>query len=168
MFLELIMSIFCVKTIFLSFFPQYMEKGLTTNKTNYIIDYSEWSRSGGSMKSLFGVSATEREVMEKLWDQQGSVKQSQLLALFEADGKEWKRQTLNTFLSRLEDKGLVERKNRMVTPVYSREEYNYMQMKAAVDHMYGGRLSNFVAAFARKDAINESEAEELIKILKNK
>lgn len=105
--------------------------------------------------------------MEKLWDQQESIKQSQLLALFEADGKEWKRQTLNTFLSRLEDKGLVERKNRMVRPVYSREEYNYMQMKAAVDNMYGGRLSNFVAAFARKNAINENEAQELIKILKD-
>lgn len=120
------------------------------------------------MKSLFGISAAEQEVMEKLWDQQGSIKQSQLLALFEADGKEWKRQTLNTFLSRLEDKGLVERKNRMVTPVYSREEYNYMQMKAAVDHMYGGRLSGFVAAFARKNTINESEAQELIDILKHK
>lgn len=120
------------------------------------------------MKGLFGISAAEREVMEKLWDQQGGIKQSQLLALFEADGKEWKRQTLNTFLSRLEDKGLVERKNRVVTPVYSREEYNYMQMKAAVDHMYGGRLSNFVAAFARKNTINESEAQELIDILKRR
>lgn len=119
------------------------------------------------MKGLFGISAAEQEVMEKLWDQQESIKQSQLLALFEADGKEWKRQTLNTFLSRLEDKGLVERKNRMVRPVYSREEYNYMQMKAAVDNMYGGRLSNFVAAFARKNAINENEAQELIKILKD-
>lgn len=119
------------------------------------------------MKSLFDISNAEQEVMEKLWDQQESIKQSQLLALFEADGKEWKRQTLNTFLSRLEDKGLVERKNRMVRPVYSREEYNYMQMKAAVDNMYGGRLSNFVAAFARKNAINENEAQELIKILKD-
>lgn len=117
------------------------------------------------MKGLFGISAAEQEVMEKLWDQKESVKQSQLLAQFEADGKEWKRQTLNTFLSRLEDKGLVERKNRLVRPIYSREEYNYMQMKAAVDHMYEGRLSNFVAAFAEKNAINESEAQELIKIL---
>lgn len=120
---------------------------------------------GGNMKGLFGISAAEQEVMEKLWDQKESVKQSQLLAQFEADGKEWKRQTLNTFLSRLEDKGLVERKNRLVRPIYSREEYNYMQMKAAVDHMYEGRLSNFVAAFAEKNAINESEAQELIKIL---
>ena len=55
----------------------------------------------------------------------------------------------------------------MVKAVYSRDEYNYMQMKNAVDSMYEGRLSKFVAAFARKNAINESEAQELIKILKD-
>lgn len=117
------------------------------------------------MKRNFDVSEAEREVLEKLWDQEESIKQSQLLALFEADGKEWKRQTLNTFLTRLEDKGLVLRENRMVKTVYSRDEYNCMQMKAAIDDMYGGRLSKFVAAFVKENAINESEAEELIKIL---
>lgn len=119
------------------------------------------------MKSFLDISETEREVMEKLWDYQEGIKQSQLLTLFTADGKEWKRQTLNTFLSRLEDKGLVKRENRVVRAVYSREEYNYMQMKAAVDRMYEGRLSSFVAAFARKNAITDSEAQELIKILEN-
>lgn len=119
------------------------------------------------MKNFFDISEAELEVMEKLWDQEDSIKQSQLLALFEADGKEWKRQTLNTFLSRLEDKGLVERENRLVRAVYSREEYNYMQMKSAIDHMYEGKLSNLVAAFVKKNTINESEAEALLKIIEN-
>ncbi len=119
------------------------------------------------MKRFFDVSEAEREVLEKLWDQEDSIKQSQLLALFEADGKEWKRQTLNTFLSRLEDKGLISRENRQVKPVYSREEFNCMRMKAAIDDMYEGRLSNFVAAFVKGNEINESEAKELIKILEN-
>ena len=110
------------------------------------------------MKRFFDVSEAEQEVLEKLWDQEDCIKQSQLLALFEADGKEWKRQTLNTFLSRLEEKGLIKREHRM-------DEYNCMQMKAAIDDMYGGRLSNFVAAFVKGNSINESEAEELIKIL---
>lgn len=103
--------------------------------------------------------------MEKLWDHEQGIKQSQLLALFAEDGKEWKRQTLNTFLSRLEEKGLITRKNRIVKPVYSRDEYHYRQMKTAIDEMYDGSLSNFVAAFVEKDSINESEAQELIRIL---
>lgn len=121
------------------------------------------------MKNLnfFNISEAEQEVMEKLWDQEDSIKQSQLLALFEADGKEWKRQTLNTFLSRLEDKGLVERENRMVKAVYSREEYNCMQMKAAIDHMYEGRLSNFVAAFVKKNTVSKNDVKELIRILED-
>lgn len=113
------------------------------------------------------MSDAELEVMEKLWDQSEGIRQSQLLTLFEEDGKEWKRQTLNTFLSRLEEKGLVKRESRMVEAVYSREEYNYMQMKEAIDHMYGGRLSKFVAAFTKENGIDEKEAEELIKILEN-
>lgn len=117
------------------------------------------------MKKYLDLSMAEQEVMEKLWEQEESIKQSRLLALFEEDGREWKRQTLNTFLSRLEEKGLVERKDRMVKAVYSREEYNCMQMKMAIDHMYEGRLSNFMAAFVKKNKINESEAKELIRIL---
>lgn len=120
-----------------------------------------------SMKRIFDISEAEREVMEKLWDQTEPIKQSNLLALFEADGKQWKRQTLNTFLSRLEGKGLVRRESRMVEVLYSREEYNGIQMKAAIDHMYGGRLSNFVAAFVKENTISESEAEALKKILED-
>ena len=107
------------------------------------------------------------EVMEKLWEQGDGIRQSALLALFEADGKEWKRQTPNTFLTRLEDKGLIRRENRIVKPVYGREEYNCMQMKTVIDHMYGGRLSNFVAAFVKENSISESETRALIDFLEN-
>ena len=96
------------------------------------------------MEKVVSVTESELEVMEKLWDQEGAVKQAQLLALFEADGKEWKHQTLNTFLSRLEDKGLVKRENRMVEAVYSRETYYNMLMKAMIDRMYGGKQSKSI------------------------
>lgn len=132
---------------------------MTTNNSR------ETKRKGQYMKNIYNISDAEREVMEKLWDQQGSIKQSQLLMLFEEEGKAWKRQTLNTFLTRLEEKGLVKRENRMVTSVYSREEYNLIQMKSAIDHMYGGKLSNLVAAFTREKGISQKDAEELVKIL---
>ena len=117
------------------------------------------------MKKIYNLSDAEMEVMEKLWDQEGGIKQSQLLALFEADGKEWKRQTLNTFLSRLEGKGLVKRENRIVEVVYSREEYNDMQMKTVIDQVYGGKLSNLVAAFVKRNSISEGETEKLLGLL---
>ncbi|MDE6942714.1 MAG: BlaI/MecI/CopY family transcriptional regulator [Lachnospiraceae bacterium] len=113
----------------------------------------------------YSMSDAESEVMEKLWEQTESIKQSTLLALFTEDGKAWKRQTLNTFLERLEKKGLVERENRMVKAAYSKEEYHLRQMKEAIDSMYDGKLSNFVAAFAKKNAIDKKEAEALMNIL---
>lgn len=119
------------------------------------------------MNDFFNISNAELMVMEKLWEQGNSIKQSQLLALFEADGKTWKRQTLNTFLSRLEVKGLVRRANRIVETVCSRDEYSYKQVKAAIDCLYDGQLSDFMIAFAQNNAINEKNMEELIRILEN-
>lgn len=120
------------------------------------------------MKNKYSISDAEREVLEMLWKQTESIKQSQLLLLFEEDGKEWKRQTLNTFLSRLEEKGLVKRENRMVSAVYGKEEYDCLQMKEAIDNLYGGKLSNFVAAFAKRNTISEEDAEELFNLLEQK
>lgn len=120
------------------------------------------------MKNKYSISDAEREVLEMLWKQTESIKQSQLLLLFEEDGKAWKRQTLNTFLSRLEEKGLVKRENRMVSAVYGKEEYDCLQMKEAIDNLYGGKLSNFVAAFAKRNTISEEDAEELFNLLEQK
>ena len=120
------------------------------------------------MKSKYNVSDAEREVLEVLWEQTEPIKQAQLLTLLEERGREWKRQTLNTFLSRLEEKKLVIRANRMVSAAYSEEDYNALQMQEAIDRMYGGMLSNFVAAFAIKNAISEEDAKELRKLLDEK
>ena len=55
--------------------------------------------------------------------------------------------------------------NNKISAVYSREEYNLLQMKEAIDHMYGGKLSNFVAAFTKENRIDDKEAKALIDIL---
>lgn len=119
------------------------------------------------MKGFLEISDAELEVLEMLWGQGSGIKQSQLLALFEASGKKWKRQTLNTFLLRLEAKGMVKRDKGIVETVYSRDEYRYTQMKAAMDCLYDGQLSDFVVAFTQKNVITKEEVKELIRILEN-
>lgn len=118
------------------------------------------------MKSEYQVSDSELEVMKMLWQQKESIKQSQLLQLFENEGKEWKRQTLNTFLSRLEGKGLIKREKGLVSVVCDEEEYNFSQVKSAIDNLYGGKLSNFMAAFIKKEAVSKEDAEELYQYLR--
>ncbi len=113
------------------------------------------------MERNYRVSDSEMEVMKMLWRQKEGIKQSQLLDLFTKEGKEWKRQTLNTFLSRLETKGMVIRERGLVRAAVEEEEYNFSQAQNAIDNMYGGKLSNFVAAFIRRNAVNKEDLEEL-------
>lgn len=119
------------------------------------------------MKGYMNITDSELEVMEMLWKQESAIKQSQLLILFEESGKTWKRQTLNTFLSRLEAKGLVTREKGLVETVYSRREYGYIQMKAAIDYLFNGNLCDLVLAYTEKKALGKDEAKEMIRILKN-
>lgn len=67
------------------------------------------------MKHVQKLSNTEMELMEVIWDYEQSVTSSELLHTFALKGKEWKSQTISTFLSRLVEKGalIVTRKGRV-------------------------------------------------------
>ncbi len=110
----------------------------------------------------------EYEVMEMLWKCGNEIRQTELLKEFEFTGKEWKRQTLNTLIVRLEEKGLVERENRIVKAVVTREAFNHLQMKENIDYMYGGKMSSFFAAFTGAETISKEEEEEIYRILEQK
>lgn len=120
------------------------------------------------MKGKINISDSEWEVMKLLWKQGEPIKQPQLLELCEKEGKEWKRQTLNTFLARLEEKGLVKRESGYVSTLIGEEEFNFHQMKEAINSLYGGKLSKFVAAFSKENAITKEDAEELYEIINAK
>lgn len=118
------------------------------------------------MRSTYSVSDAEWEVLKMLWRCGESIRQPQLLKLFEQEGKEWKRQTLNTFLIRLEEKGLVKRENGLVSVVFGEDEYSAMQMKESIDNLYGGRVSNFLAAFMERNGLESEDAKELYQLIK--
>ncbi len=120
------------------------------------------------MRSKYSVSDAEWEVLNMLWKHGESIRQPQLLKLFEQEGKEWKRQTLNTFLTRLEEKGLVIRENGLVSVVYEENEYKARQMKESIDNLYGGKVSNFLAAFMERNELGKEEAEELYRLVRGK
>ena len=59
------------------------------------------------------LSKTEYRIMEYFWSTGGKYTFGELMKYFkEEEDKNWKKQTLNTFLSRLIDKGLLERKKK--------------------------------------------------------
>lgn len=99
--------------------------------------------------------------MDKLWSLSEPVKQTQLLEMFNAQGKEWGRQTLNTLLIRLEQRGFVVREKRMVSPAFSRKELGVKIMEEAADNYYEGNIGELFAAFAKKKSITREQAENL-------
>ena len=120
------------------------------------------------MKNRYHISDAEREVLEMIWKQGEPVKQSSLLLLLEENGKEWKRQTLNTFLTRLEEKGFVVREARKVWAAYTEEEFKQLQMKESIDQLYHGRLSELVLAFTKQDALSKEDAEEIMELMRRR
>lgn len=117
------------------------------------------------MKNKYSMSDAERDVMEVLWTFPEGVNQSMLLEAVNAAGKDWKRQTLNTLVTRLMEKGLVNRENRHVCAVMDKQAYSNLQVEAVVREVYAGKLSNLVLAFAKDKKLTKEDAKELEKLL---
>ncbi|MBP3577203.1 MAG: BlaI/MecI/CopY family transcriptional regulator [Lachnospiraceae bacterium] len=107
------------------------------------------------------LSDTEAEIMEVLWEKKEFIKTHDLLDLFNERGKNWKRQTLNTFLIRLEEMNLVTRDRSVVKASGTRAEYQRLQSREILDGLYGGDMGSFCMALAGKEYISEEDKKEL-------
>ena len=107
----------------------------------------------------------ELEVMKVLWELGPDTSRSEVEGGLAAFG--WAANTVNTYLSRLADKGFVsvrrEGKTNLYTPLVSREDYLSFDSRAVLDRLYGSP-KNFVAALAR-DGLERGELEELQALL---
>lgn len=107
----------------------------------------------------------ELEVMKVLWELGPDTSRSEVEGGLAAFG--WAANTVNTYLSRLADKGFVsvrrEGKTNLYTPLVSREDYLSFDSRVVLDRLYGSP-KNFVAALAR-DGLERGELEELQALL---
>lgn len=117
------------------------------------------------MKDSYKIADAERDVMMTLWEQPGMVSTRELLDIMNAKGKNWKRQTLNTLLFRLEDKKIVSRKRGFVEPAMTEVELIQKQTEELLNSFYGGKFSNFCAALTGNTGISDAEADRLEKLI---
>lgn len=117
------------------------------------------------MNFKYILSETELEIMEILWDKKEFIKTHELLVYFNAQGKNWKRQTLNTFFSRLEVLGLVTRNRSVIKASGTKADYLRLQSKEILDGLYGGDMSIFCAAFTGKTTITEEDRKSLLAMI---
>lgn len=108
---------------------------------------------------------TELEVMKALWATGPDTSRSLLEERLAPFG--WASNTVNTYLSRLAEKGFVavrrEGKSNLYTPLVDREEYQAFDSRAVLERLYGSPR-NFVAALAR-EGMRRGELEELQALL---
>ena len=117
------------------------------------------------MKQVQKLSDTEMELMEVIWDCEHPVTSSELLHIFVLKGKEWKSQTISTFLSRLVEKGAltVTRQGRTnsYVPSLSSEDYKLWETENVLNGLYQGSVKNLVSALYDGDKLSEKDIEEL-------
>ena len=109
---------------------------------------------------------TEVEVMKALWASGPDTPRSALETALE--GFCWASNTVNTYLTRLVEKGFAavrrEGKSNLYTPLVSREDYLAYDSRAVLSRLYGSSPRNFVAALAR-GGLKREDVEQLRELL---
>lgn len=93
------------------------------------------------------------------------VTSTELLNRFAQKGKDWKAQTISTFLSRLVDKGFLiatrhGRLNKYV-PGISPEQYKLVEAQHVLDGLYQGSVKNLISAMYDGDKLSDQDIDEL-------
>ena len=122
------------------------------------------------MKCFFFLTSTEAEIMEMFWKQNAPLSFKEIMDYVVTFlKKDWKSQTLNTYLSNLKKAGLIETDRTNYHYRYiaacSKQEYIQRWTQKLVEDSYGNSISNFVVAFTGGCKLSPEEAEKLRKLI---
>lgn len=113
------------------------------------------------------LSEREWTVLGVLWDTGGAALGQLTQALHQQTG--WSRNTVLTYLTRMEAKGLVTIDKVGYPHLYraalSREDCQAQARDSFLKHVYRGSTGDLVAAFLKEKPISEGEREELRRLL---
>lgn len=119
------------------------------------------------MKKFQKLSETEMEVMQIIWERGYPITSSELLGIFsEEKGKDWKGQTIATFLARLVEKGVListrkQGRTNIYSPSISQEEYRSQEAKSLLEKLYEGSVKNFLATLYDGEKLTKNDVAEL-------
>ena len=122
------------------------------------------------MKAFFGLTSTEADIMEMFWKHTEPMSFKEIMEYMSAVfKKEWKSQTLNTYLSNLKKAGLIQtdRTNYhyLYTAACTKEEYVQRWNQKLVEDALGNSISNLVIAFTGGGKLSPEEAKKLQKLI---
>ncbi|MBQ9091373.1 MAG: BlaI/MecI/CopY family transcriptional regulator [Anaerotignum sp.] len=111
----------------------------------------------------YKISDSEWKIMEVLWEK-GEVSQNDIQTALDV---KWNKNTVYTFLSRLENKGLVTAVGspKRYRAAVSREECVAQEEETFLNKVYHGSAGKMVAAFVEEGRLTPKEVEELRRLL---
>ncbi len=77
----------------------------------------------------------------------------------------WSRTTTYTVIKRLSDRGVVKNENATVKSLVSKEDIQTAEIDDMVKRTFEGSLPDFIAAFARRQDLSNTEIEEIRRII---
>ena len=123
------------------------------------------------------LSDSEKEIIEWMWEEDKEYSFKDITLKFgENSEKGWKKQTLSTFLTRMEQKGAISvryegeerfRKKRYFAAVLSRQQYEQKKARHLLNSYFNGSLNQFMVALNGGEKLSAEEADELRKYLKD-
>lgn len=112
------------------------------------------------------LTEAEWSVLETLWSEKEMALGEITKALAPVNG--WSKNTVHTYLTRMESKGLVRINRTRLKPysaAVSREECAQHEREELLTKVYGGATGDLIAAFLKESTLTHKEAERLRKML---
>lgn len=111
------------------------------------------------------LSGAQLEIMQIIWKNGGSIMFSELSGELDRREKNWKTNTILTFLSRLAERGIltVKKQGRLneYVAVMSESQYLAEQTRSFIDNVYGGSAKHLVSALLGQDYLSGNDYAEL-------
>ena len=118
------------------------------------------------------LSDTEFYILQYLWSLETPTTFAEIMVHFTEEGKTWKKQTVNTFLSRMIQKGYLKSDKTkgpraVYLPVFTQKEFHEKYAKDVVEGSYDNSILEFVRAYTAGHKLDDTEKAELSAYIQN-
>lgn len=111
------------------------------------------------------MSDAEMEIMRLIWNSDGQILFGPLMSELDKKGRNWKANTVLTFLTRMTEKGMlcVEKRGRLNIYHAQLSENEYLEglTQSFVSKVYGGDAKSLVAALLRRECLKKQDIDEI-------
>lgn len=120
---------------------------------------------GMTRNMIVQISDSELELMKIIWANGGTAFYAQIMEGLLETGRDWQKNTIMTFLSRLISKGFIKshkmgRKNEY-TALVSEVDYQAVQTQAFLNKLYEGNARGLIATMIQREMLTPEDYEEL-------